>query len=1365
MRSFRNVLLAVLALGVALAGVWWSRRAPDVRAATVIGGQLELAAGDVKVERAGVVESTVSGMPLSDGAQITTGKGARALVRLAGGGSAFVGQATQLKLAGPGVSLETGRVWLDIPSLPQPVVHQLGSATVAVGNAGLSVERKDDAIEVYVARGLAVVAADKGRREVAAGERAKVAKDGSVTIEPVSFWDDWTGGMADRGVNESLAGSGSGKIYAVDRNAASGTAARPLEIKRQAVRSRIDDGIAETEVDQTFWNPSDRVVEGYYWFTVPPNALVTGFALETNGTLIEGEVVERKEAAAKYEAAVQRANDPALLEWINGRNYRARIFPIPGLGSRRVVLRYVETVALGDGRIRWVYPLAQGHKDTTTIDEFSLALDLSALGETTIATLPDARVEQGGKLITMRRSVYSPRADFQVEVVPKKAVAPLRSTRFKAPMDQADFVMLRWVPDMDWGATPTTTADIVLALDVSAGGDDADRQLKFAVAEATLRNLAAGDHFAVMTTDVQPRVVYPETGLAPAEPEHVAKALEKLASVVAGGATDLGAMFDPGLSRLHAADQPALIYVGDGVATSGELGGADVVERLRRSLEGARARFFSIGVGSDANHSLLERLAAVGGGQHFVVDNDERAVREALQLTAAIKTPTITDLELDVGVGLDEPLSNVSGKLVHGQELVLLARTHHDLPKTATIRGRLGGKSFTRSYDLKLERGAATTLVPKLWAAEFARRLMGRTANPDDARGKIVSLSMEYGLVTPYSSILALDSEAAYQQMGIPRSHRPWDRLPRQQASLTDVSSGNDVFASALALSLAPITLLAGCDREPQETVTSASAPMRISANAEEAKAARDEAPPSPPADMEMVPGAAPEAVGNDPMSAIGALMGDDVRQDFGAGGLGMRGYGRGGGGSNDGASLSGLATAAAEQMPRRTATSSVARAPRPQPARPQPASPSAERTRPNVLAYVQMRYCSDLAARPLTDRAVMWARRLRSVTQMHEALRLYDAARSSCEITGQRDQRVLLGQLVRFATNGGAAEQLFAHFNHDPDAVALLARHVLRRTLDPYVAAVARRMTHGGDLDWVSIDLELAALPSHEKRIERLRTLLLGTTNNVDGELRLMRFLLRDGKRDEALALGARLRQRGLFSPLLLRDLGDLQVEAGLNDAALRTYTEIVEFDPQSPDARRLVGDTLLKNGWYDVAYRQYRTLVDMTPGDATSEIRQAVAAAGVGRTDEALRILRHVAESDAEPGDRDPRLYARLLASSLLGRLLEESKGNQQRTEAVTRQLKQLQLLPTAGRLCILTWDAFDVSLGLGVVSGEVTDAEGLGLLGVSGCQQDPATLISKVVVRTQRPNDQPIAYKLHELTYDGKAFSVTVTNGKTL
>jgi Ca-activated chloride channel family protein len=98
------------------------------------------------------------------------------------------------------------------------------------------------------------------------------------------------------------------------------------------VRAVIRDGLAETEVDQTFSNPGGRQVEGWYWFTLPARAIVTSFALETNGVLVEGEVIEKREAAARYQAAVQRAQDPALLEWIDGKSYRARIFPVPASG-------------------------------------------------------------------------------------------------------------------------------------------------------------------------------------------------------------------------------------------------------------------------------------------------------------------------------------------------------------------------------------------------------------------------------------------------------------------------------------------------------------------------------------------------------------------------------------------------------------------------------------------------------------------------------------------------------------------------------------------------------------------------------------------------------------------------------------------------------------------------------------------------------------------------------------------------------------------------------------------------------------------------------------------------------------------------
>ena len=122
--------------------------------------------------------------------------------------------------------------------------------------------------------------------------------------------------------------------------------------------------------------------------------------------------------------------------------------------------------------------------------------------------------------------------------------------------------------------------------DALGGGDEAARQLKATTAEAILRALSEDDQFALVSLDVKPTVLHPKKGLAAAEEKEIATALEKLAEHSSGGATDLASSFSVSLERVHGAEQPAVVYVGDGVATSGEMTGEQLVERLRRAAAG-----------------------------------------------------------------------------------------------------------------------------------------------------------------------------------------------------------------------------------------------------------------------------------------------------------------------------------------------------------------------------------------------------------------------------------------------------------------------------------------------------------------------------------------------------------------------------------------------------------------------------------------------------------------------------------------------------------------------------------------------------------------------------------------------------------
>lgn len=1403
LRTIFFVAAAVIATVAIILVIAFRPNAP--RKARSIGARLDLAAGDVTVNDANGDVKALSGTPLGAGASVTTAKGARALVRTGEGAALFLRGETSLKLLERGVDVASGEVFLEAPRVDGDALEcTVGGYRVSASDAGVSIKRDGKDITVYVARGLAILTSPGGRVEITAGEQGLAKAEGKPSVTPVAFWQDWTGGMGDQHGARSV-GSGTGRLYGLDPGASAGAPARKLGIAKQVVKAVLRDGIAETEVDQTFSNPGSQPIEGYYWFTVPTTAMVTGFALETNGQLIEGEVIEKREAAAQYGAAMRQGNDPALLEWVDGRTYRARVFPIPASGTRRVVLRYIEMLPMVEGKTRYVYPLRSD--DPVRFDEFSLSVDVGGSDqEIDVASSLDARVEPGGRVVSMRRSGYIPRADFQLELAAKKKRPPVSAWRFQAGADQADYVMLRYAPEKDFAKEPQTNADVVLVVDTSAGGDESSRQLRVAAAESALRALSDQDHFALVTLDVAPTVVYPKDGLAPATDADIAKALEKLSDHPISGATDLGAMFEPALARLHGKEQAAVIYVGDGAPTSGETGAEALLDRLRRSLTGSRARFFAIGTGADAHHDLLTQLTRAGGGQYVRIDESGQTTGQALRLTSAIKTAAITDISVDLGAGLDQPLYSATGKLSRGEELVLLARTHHPLPDKVSVHGRIGGKDFDEKYDVKVDTTSVTaTLVPRLWAAEYARRLMGSGSGQDDNRGQILQLGVEYGLITPFTSSLALDSEQAYARQGIQRK-----RSRVRGVRLTAIESPVDEDRMLRGLVPASPPTMMGCSKsspfsDSENEKVAAQAPasdgvmnrgQAAGSPVSESSPAYNNAPAPPPmaaapavTAVPVMPGAmAAGKPGDDSMNAQG-FAGDDAPMRKSAGAAGGGGF-----------------AAKSAPAPRAMKPSVAA----PIVATPMPAEPSgdlkdrsgvkndADKTErkltaderkaekegrgaiPKVstngafgvayrIALVRaLARCSDVAARPLSERLVIWQKRAKKTQSAQELATLYDTAYASCELPDWRDEAALLDIVQQRIDTEQAAEIILGHFAAFSEGQRFVARNLLRRTVDVRIAAAVSRAIYGG-VDWPRLDREIADMDKTDKQLARLKQAMLVAPGDPQGDVRLVKLLARNGQKTEAVAHGRRLRDRGFLTPTLAQQLGDVLADSGDQEEALRTYSEIVEFDGQSALSRRVLGDIFLRQGWYPAAYRQYKTLTDLDGKNPLAWLRLANAAAGAGRVDEALRIDREVAGGEGTPGPNDPRMFARLLSASRLGVLLDKpDPAAGVTTEAVSRKIKELSLFSGPGTLSILTWEDLDAQLVMGTADekkeqliGEATDAGVVGLYSVLSAP-DSWERVSHAARFKSELLQRKVPFRLVTLAWTGKEFKVTTKKG---
>ena len=1341
-----------------------SQRQVAPKVAATIEARIELAAGTVYLQRAGRRERAHSGTPLPPESSIETGTAARALLRLQDGSVAFVRDATKVLLGNHGLSLVSGELFVNAaPAEQKAQVHHSGDVQVSGSEAGYSLSRTGDLTTLTVTRGTATITSAGGRVEVQAGQQAIVSGTSAPKTGPVAYFDDWTGGMADLPAQAAAGGVGAGTIYGVDAYQSPGSVPQRLEIQKQSVRAVLRDEIAETEVAQTFFNPGERDVEGWYWFTVPENASVTGFALETDNVLVEGELIERKDAATKYQAARSSGHSPAILEWINERTLRARIFPVPSGGTRRVVIRYIEFKPIVEGKLSYLYPMGTG--EPTRVGEFSLSVDLGPVGRRMqIATLAEARIEDGGEKVTVRRSGYTPRAPFQLEAILKEPRPALSVARFVAGGESADYVLARYTPDVDWTSATSSRADVVVVVDTSGAGDESSRALKVGAAEAILRALGGEDRFALVSLDVLPKVLFPTSGLSPAAGDAISQALQRLAEHSSGGATDLGAGFDVALERLHGTEQPAVVLVSDGIPTSGELLPEKLIERLRRTLETSRARVFTVGVGAEARPSLLQALARVGGGQSILLGNNDETTLKALELTAAIRTPTLTDLEIDLGAGLDDSVSNVTGKLTQGQEYLLLARTHHDLPKTALIRGRLGGKDFKSTYAIEKTKGPLGSYAPRLWAAEQIRRLLANARSPDEQRGRVVALGLEYGLMTPFTSFIALESEAAYAQMGINRksSHLRAGRL----ASL----SGGEESSPPNPGSILP--LFTGCS-----TQESSEKPAGRVAMKEESKVAsdneavpaqgdlREPTPPTPAAAQAAKPAAASlemsksaHAVGGmgDPLSDDGLANKDETPRAKVA-------------------KSSGQANAPAQGAfgaPRR------ADAPRPvQPSNPislvkkatEPERAASGSAAPVGVSKIQLGTCSDLSKRLLSDRVVFWYRRLLTAQGAQELVERYDTAKRSCELSDWLAERTFLGLLESRLTNEGDVRLILSHFTDQPDVRNFMASRLLRRSTDQRIAAAVREVLFGNAVDWLAVDRALQGIQDPERRLSELRKAIAKAPSDPEGNLRLLRLFVRSGRTAEALALGRRIRDSGLLTPELVRRVGDLLVRDQQTEQAQRVYSELVEFAPDDRGARQMLGDIYLANHWFDPAYRQYQLLTELAPETPLFWLRLATAAAGAGRTDEALRIERRVSAAEGTPGPNDPRRFARLLATNQLAALLldtQKAVGDPQlshRVESINRDLKELSLFGSPGRLIVASWLDPMADLLLTMLAdkeptgiGEITDAATINLQAAWLSPADSERAKVRLIRRSSL-GESSLDVVLTVIDWNGKSFHV--------
>jgi Ca-activated chloride channel family protein len=1307
------------------------------------------AVATVRVIRAEVTATAAGGASalvgseqrLNAGTRVSTRSG-RAWVEHDAGIRALLGEGSTVRLTEGGLAVEKGVAWVEAPEGPAAELLA-GTVAISASHAGLEVRvPAAGPADLYVARGRAEVRLPDRLVLVRAGLRATLTgKD--VKLVPEALWDDWTGGLAWPAPDVPSAPAGMGAIGARTPGS-EGEATFPLAVRRLEVKARIDRDLVMTTVDQTFFNPASEDLEGVYRVRVPEGATLHAFCIdrEVHGLpkLTCGYVKEKQMARTDYQAQVYvgSTDDPALLEWEAPGRYQARIYPIPAGASRRVVILYSEWLRRDPSARRWAYPMGGAGSAAPLIQEFSLEVDVGESGATAVEAGMGALTE--GSRVVLHRSDFQPRADFVLALRGGDQTRPAMAySSAEMTKEEGRYLMLRLRPEELERSGARTPLDLVIVVDTSAETDPTELQLSRTVVDSLLRHLGPGDRVAVVGADLglhQPGGG--KVALTEVTPAATEKLLENLAREGVGGATDLGAVLTDAAGLLQGGRGGAVVYVGDGLPTVGELQAEPLLLRLNRLP--VPVRLYGVAIGPESNLALLDTLAERQGGLALRVTDRAQAGAAALQLVAHANRPIMAKVKVELGPRAERVFPADPVCAVAGQELEILARLRGLPPESVIVTGWYQGQEVRHQYAVKTTQLKDQGELRRRWAAARLRQLIASGAG----REEVAELGTRFGLITEHTSIYVPSA----REMTESDEHRKQveaagkvlqAELDRRQARAREMKNekrkGGGKAATRSVSKSAPAE---AADKKLQEAELKEesrdamsdemSADRPASMSAPEPRASDDERSADTTA-RSARPRAALEGFRADFQAAPPPAPGSPPRTT-GAGATGRvhsgEGFGLGGGGG--GAGIGRGKDNGLRRPARMKLKADAAAAPPDAAAKLTPPARGYKRGgfggessghSPGMLSTLSgmtdglgrladdedqakakqhvPKHCSPASQQALELRVLLWKERLRK----RGAAEVWLDALRHCEARSWRERRTLLGHIL----NSMGSIEAMARFATGQrrwlgyGELAYLKRAIFARIRNANDLRVANAAFYpGGGSDWAEVLTLLARQKTEAEKIREVLALLVAYPRDV--RLKLFALdLLKGAKRyAEAERLCEEVSGNPYADAQLRSAAGEYWARRGQTERAKRLFSEIVEFRPTDPLARRRLGDLYRAFGWYEEAYRQYVTLAALTPADSSVLLLMALAAAGAGRVDEALRLEERVAQSAA--GSGGAARWALLWTTVRLAQLRADArtrKDDKQLMELLGRTRRSGVLANARPVRAILTWSHPEADLEL--------------------------------------------------------------------
>ncbi len=553
-----------------------------------------------------------------------------------------------------------------------------------------------------------------------------------------------------------------------------------LPLKDTQVDVAVSGVIADVTVRQVYENRGQRPLHARYIFPASTRAAVYGMTMTVGDVRLVAKIKEREKAKREFESAKHDGRSASLLEESRPNVFTMNVANVLPGDTISVELKYTELLVPTDGTYEFVYPTVVGPRysarresDAAPGDEFvkapythegepprggfhltatlSTGVPIQALASPSHQLVSRPRGPGRAEIALDESEQFSGNRDFILRY--RLAGQTIGAGLLVYQGRDENFFLLMAQPPEAVAADDVTAREYIFVVDVSGSMYG----FPLNTAKRLMRDLVG----VLRPSDAFNLVVFADGSetFAPASVAatraNLTRALEFVGRKDGGGGTRLLAALE---SALAIPRQPAVsrtvVLLTDGYIDAE----SDVFDYVRDQLD--QANFFAFGIGSSVNRYLIEGIARAGLGEPFVVTKPDEAAEAATRLRHYIDSPVLTDIDVRfAGFDAFEVEPSRIPDLFASRPIVVFGKFRGTPGGSIELSGRTGREVYRISLAVAPpgpdDRHSA---LRHLWARTRIANLddFGPRAAAADRAAEITSLGLTYGLLTRYTSFVAV---------------------------------------------------------------------------------------------------------------------------------------------------------------------------------------------------------------------------------------------------------------------------------------------------------------------------------------------------------------------------------------------------------------------------------------------------------------------------------------------------------------------------------------------------------------------------------------------------------------------------------